>query len=97
MQFDCNVCPCVCIYRLTEKLKELRKTKENFELVQKQIEELKNDNTRYSVCIPLLSIPYYLEYGPWRLFVSSNFSPQPLSKTGVYIIVRHQTNGVYRI
>ena len=59
MQFDCNVCPCVCIYRLTEKLKELRKTKEKFELVQKEIEEMKNDNTRYSMCIP-----YYVYHIP---------------------------------
>ena len=44
------------IYRLTKNLKELRKTKEESELVQKdlmrQIEELKNDSIRYFMCIP---------------------------------------------
>ena len=75
MQFDCNVCPCVCIYRLTEKLKELRKTKEKFELVQKEIEELKNDNTRYSMCIPYYVYHIPLNRGPGVYLFPAIFQP----------------------
>ena len=64
MQFYCNVCGCICIYRLTDKIKELRKTKEKFELVQKEIGELKNDDTRYSMCIPYYIYHITLNWGP---------------------------------